>query len=341
MLLRRLSQKQPRMAMALERLQKIIARSGVASRRKAEEFIVAGRVTVNGVAVRELGSKADAATDHIRVDGKLLRAPRHFVYLALNKPRGCVTTRSDPEQRPTVMDSLKGVKERVYPVGRLDFHTEGLLLLTNDGEFANRIISAASGIPKTYWAKVAGMPAGEDLDKLRHGIVLDRRRTLPARIRPLSRTDTGLPPHRARPVRRQGNREGAGTRARARAGGERYPSRDRKGAEDSANPWFEVILREGRQNQIRRMFERIGHPVRKLKRVRIGSVSLGPLPVGHYRILTAQEVESLQSKEWSRSETEPRPSRAKSREPQGSRHGVPKSVESKPKSPDGIRENRH
>ena len=281
--------------MALERLQKIIARSGVASRRKAEEFIVAGRVTVNGVVVRELGSKADAATDHIRVDGKLLRAPRHFVYLALNKPRGCVTTRSDPEQRPTVMDSLKGVKERVYPVGRLDFHTEGLLLLTNDGEFANRIISTASGIPKTYWAKVAGMPAGEDLDKLRHGIVLDRRRTLPARIRPLSRADTGLPPHRARPVRRPGNREGAGTRSRARAGRSFAP----KEREEATNPWFEVILREGRQNQIRRMFERIGHPVRKLKRVRIGSVSLGPLPVGHYRALTPVEVESLQSKDWS------------------------------------------
>ena len=334
--------------MALERLQKIIARSGVASRRKAEEFIVAGRVTVNGVAVRELGSKADAGTDHIRVDGKLLRAPRHFVYLALNKPRGCVTTRSDPEQRPTVMDSLKGVKERVYPVGRLDFHTEGLLLLTNDGEFANRIISAASGIPKTYWAKVAGMPAGEDLDKLRHGIVLDRRRTLPARIRPLSRAASGLPPSRASSsaaLAKAGRKEAG----RARAGRERAPSRDpfgklragRKGAEDAANPWFEVVLREGRQNQIRRMFERIGHPVRKLKRVKIGAVSLGPLPVGHYRALTAQEVESLQSKDWSRSESEPLPSRAKSREPQGSGHGLPKSAESKPGSPDGIREKRH
>ena len=266
------------MTMALERLQKIMARAGIASRRKSEELIVEGRVTVNGAVVRELGSKADSATAHIRVNGQLLRPPRRLVYLALNKPRGCVTTRSDPQGRPTVMDCLKGVKERVYPVGRLDYHTEGLLLLTNDGEFANHIISAASGIPKTYWVKVAGMPAEEDLDKLRHGIMLDGRRTLPARIRPLSRATLGL-----------------------------HPSRDpstslrtgRKGAEEAGNPWFEVVLREGRQNQIRRMFERIGHPVRKLKRIRIGSVSLGQVAVGQYRALTPAEVESLQNKLWS------------------------------------------
>jgi len=250
--------------MALERLQKIISRAGITSRRKAEELILEGRVSVNGVAVRELGSKADPATAQIRVDHKPLRPPRNFVYLALNKPRACVTTRSDPEGRPTVMDFLKSVKERVYPVGRLDYHTEGLLLLTNDGDFANRILSAASGIPKTYWAKVAGTPAEEDLEKFRRGIVLDGRKTRPARIRPLSRA-----------VRKQ-------PRTRKEAG----------------NLWFEVILQEGRQNQIRRMFERIGHPVRKLKRVRVGSVSLGKLASGQYRSLAPKEIVSLQRKDW-------------------------------------------
>lgn len=246
--------------MALERLQKIISRSGLASRRKAEEWIVEGKVTVNGVTVRELGSKADPASDHIRVDGKPLLPSRHRVYLAFHKPRGCVTTRSDPQRRATVMDFLKDVKERVYPVGRLDYHTEGLLLLTNDGDFANRITAAAAGIPKTYWVKCAGMPEEKDLRKLREGIVLDGRRTRPARIRSLSRR------------------------------GRKLPLQSREG---TANPWFEVTLWEGRQNQIRRMFERIGHPVRKLHRVKIGSLALGNLPVGKYRHLTPAEVKNL------------------------------------------------
>ncbi|MGH9785196.1 MAG: pseudouridine synthase [Terriglobia bacterium] len=248
--------------MALERLQKIISRAGIASRRKAEELILEGRVSVNGVVARELGTKADPATAQIRVDHKPLRPPRNFVYLALHKPRECVTTLSDPEGRPTVMNFLKGVKERVYPVGRLDYHTEGLLLLTNDGDFANRVISAVSGIPKTYWVKVAGTPAAEDLEKLRRGIVLEGRKTRPARIRPLSRAG-------------------------------RKQSRNR---EASGNPWLEVILEEGRQNQIRRMFERIGHPVRKLKRVQIGSVALGKLAIGQVRPLAPKEIASLRGK---------------------------------------------
>ena len=252
--------------MTAERLQKIIARSGLASRRKAEELIVAGRVTVNGEVVRELGSKADPATTQIRVDSKPLRALRRPVYLALHKPRGCVTTRSDPEGRSTVMDFLKGVKERVYPVGRLDYQTEGLLLLTNDGEFANRILAASSGIPKTYQAKVAGMPPADALDKLRQGIVLEGRRTRPAHIRLLP---------------------GLGRKGRSKA------------REESGNPWFEVVLREGRQNQIRKMFERIGHPVRKLKRIKVGSVSLGDLPVGQFRPLTPAEIRSLRDRDWS------------------------------------------
>jgi len=245
--------------MALERLQKIIARAGVASRRKAEELILEGRVTVNGAVERELGSKADAATADIRVDGRPIRAPLRKVYLALNKPRGCVTTLSDPEGRPTVMDYLKGVKERVYPVGRLDFHTEGLLLLTNDGDFANHVMAGESGIPKTYWVKVAGVPPAEGLERLRRGIMLDGRKTRPAEIRFLPR-------------------------------GIRRTSREQR---QSENPWLEVVLREGRQNQVRRMFEGIGNPVRKLKRVRIGPVALGALPLGAHRALTAQEIQGL------------------------------------------------
>ena len=283
--------------MALERLQKIISRAGVASRRKAEELILEGRVSVDGVVTRELGTKADSATAQIRVDSKPLRPPRNIVYLALNKPRECVTTLSDPEGRPTVMDFLKGVKERVYPVGRLDYHTEGLLLLTNDGDFANRILSAGSGIPKTYWVKVAGTPAEEDLEKLRRGIVLDGRRTRPARIRPLSRAG------KARQSRDPSTSLRAG-RQRAdnpsRRHGAVRPLTDRsfssKERTEGGNPWFEVILEEGRQNQIRRMFERVGHPVRKLKRVRIGTVSLGSLPSGQYRSLTPAEIASLRGK---------------------------------------------
>ena len=275
--------------MALERLQKIISRAGVTSRRKAEELILEGRVSVDGVVVRELGTKADPATAQIRVGSKPLRPPRNIVYLALNKPRECVTTLSDPEGRPTVMDFLKGVKERVYPVGRLDYHTEGLLLLTNDGDFANRIISAASGIPKTYWVKVAGTPAGEDLEKLRRGIVIEGRRTRPARIRPLSRAGKARQSRERQRADNPSRRHGAVRPLADRS----FSSKERT---EGGNPWFEVILEEGRQNQIRRMFERVGHPVRKLKRVRIGTVSLGSLPSGQYRSLTPAEIASLRGK---------------------------------------------
>src|SRR6202142_1211676 len=139
-----------------ERLQKILAHAGTASRRKAEQLIREGRVKVNGAVILELGTKADLERDHIKVDGKRVHAPERLVYLALNKPNNCVTTVSDPEGRATVIDLLRGVKARVYPVGRLDYHTEGLLLLTNDGEFAKRITSAASHVTKTYVAKVTG-----------------------------------------------------------------------------------------------------------------------------------------------------------------------------------------
>jgi len=243
--------------MALERLQKIISRCGVASRRKAEEMIVQGRVSVNGHVLRELGTKAELSTDQIKVDGKALRPPARMLYLALNKPRGYVTTRSDPQGRPTVMDLLKKIKDPVYPVGRLDYHSEGLLLLTNDGEFANRFTSATSGIVKTYAVKVKGQPPAKEIERLREGILLDGRRTLPARIRLLRTTE----------------------------------KTKREGPEESgANSWYEVAISEGRQNQIRRMFSLIGYPVQKLKREKIGPISLGNLPLGQFRYLLPGEM---------------------------------------------------
>ncbi|HEY2843852.1 MAG TPA: pseudouridine synthase, partial [Bryobacteraceae bacterium] len=139
-----------------ERLQKILSQAGIASRRKAEELIQAGHVTVNGAVITELGSKADLERDHIKVSNKLLRAPTRHLYIAVHKPKGCVTTMSDPEGRPTVMHLLRGVKERVFPVGRLDYNSEGLLLMTNDGEFAHRMTASASHVLKTYVVKVNG-----------------------------------------------------------------------------------------------------------------------------------------------------------------------------------------
>lgn len=166
-----------------ERLQKILSRAGVASRRHAEQMIVEGRVTVNGKVIIELGSKADLDRDHIKVDGKLLHPPKHLVYIALNKPKGFVTTASDPQGRSTVMDLVHGVKERVYPVGRLDYASEGLLLLTNDGELANRITSAARHVPKIYVVKVNGRLSNEQEEQFRAGLPIEGRRTAPAGLK--------------------------------------------------------------------------------------------------------------------------------------------------------------
>jgi 23S rRNA pseudouridine2605 synthase len=240
--------------MPAERLQKIIAAAGIASRRKAEELITGGLVSVNGQIVTELGTKADRERDHIRVNGKLLHGAERHVYLLMNKPKGYVTTLRDPEGRPTVMDLLRGVGARVYPVGRLDYASEGLLLLTNDGELANRMMKAASHIPKTYMVKVAGNPTGEGLGRLREGISIPtdrgkRVRTAPAKIRVIR---------------------------------------------ESANPWYEVTLIEGKNRQIRRMFEEIGHHVEKIKRVRYGPLELDVHP-GKFRKLTIDEVTKLKS----------------------------------------------
>jgi 23S rRNA pseudouridine2605 synthase len=240
--------------MSTERLQKIIAAAGIASRRKAEQLITGGLVSVNGQVVTELGSKADAETDHIRVNGKLLHGAERHVYLLLNKPKGYVTTLRDPEGRPTVMDLLHGIGARVYPVGRLDYGSEGLLLLTNDGEFANYLMKAASHVPKTYMVKVAGQPTVEGVARLRAGLFIAsphgrRVKTSPAKIRLLR---------------------------------------------EAGNPWYEITLLEGRNRQIHRMFEAIGHHVEKIKRVRYGALELDVHP-GKFRRLTPQEVTGLKS----------------------------------------------
>jgi 23S rRNA pseudouridine2605 synthase len=240
--------------MPAERLQKIIAAAGIASRRKAEQLITSGLVSVNGKVVTELGSKAEADTDHIRVNGKLLHGAERHVYLVMNKPKGYVTTLSDPERRPTVMDLLRGVGARVYPVGRLDYGSEGLLLLTNDGEFANRLMKAASHVPKTYMVKLAGTPSVEGLARLRSGLFIAvpggrRLKTAPAQVRLI----------------REAN-----------------------------NPWYEVTLIEGRNRQIRKMFEEIGHHVEKIKRVRYGPLELDVHP-GEFRRLTPREVTRLKA----------------------------------------------
>src|SRR6185312_15409594 len=171
-----------------ERLQKLLAHAGIASRRKAEELIVAGRVSVNGHTVTELGSKADLTVDNVKIDGQRLKAPQHFIYYAFNKPKNVVTTVHDPEGRDTVMHYFKGMRERIYPVGRLDYASEGLLLLTNDGEFANRITSPANHLPKTYLVKANGILTAEQEETFRRGVPMHGKRTGPARLRIVKQT---------------------------------------------------------------------------------------------------------------------------------------------------------
>jgi 23S rRNA pseudouridine2605 synthase len=240
--------------MPLERLQKIIATAGITSRRKAEQLITSGLVQVNGQVVTELGSKADPEIDHVRVNGKLLQGAQRHVYLLLNKPKGYVTTMSDPEKRPTVMDLLRGVKGRVYPVGRLDYASEGLLVMTNDGDLAHRLMKAASHVVKTYVVKVSGTPKEEAIAKLRAGVSIA--------------TDDGK-------------------RVKTGPAGVRI-------VKEAANPWYEITLVEGRNRQIRRMFEAVGHHVEKIKRVRYGPLTLD-VPPGKFRSLTLKEVQQLKS----------------------------------------------
>lgn len=234
-----------------ERLQKLIAQAGIASRRGAEELISSGVVTVNGKVITELGTKADPESDHIKVNGKLINTKlrnKETVYILLNKPKGYLSSAADPQRRPLVTDLVKG-HGKLHPVGRLDFNTEGLIILTNDGEFTN-VIAGSKTIPKVYQVKTKGMPTEVAIRKLRRGLKLeDGFKTAPADIKILKPTDK--------------------------------------------NGWYEVTLFEGHNQQIRKMFDAVGHSVVKLKRIAIGPVTDAGLPVGRSRKLTQEEVASL------------------------------------------------
>src|SRR5438105_5609927 len=236
-----------------ERLQKLIAAAGIASRRHAEELIKQGRVTVNGKIVDELGAKANPETDDVKVNGRLINPllkTSERVYVLLNKPKGYLSSASDPNGRPLVTDLVPSSLGRLYPVGRLDFNTEGLLLLTNDGDFTNFITSARNQIPKVYKVKVQGIPTENAIERLRRGVRLhDGHRAAAVEIKRQQQTAT--------------------------------------------NAWFEVTLHEGRNQQIRRMFDAIGYSVLKLSRIRIGSLSDSKLKPGEWRHLTVKEVKDL------------------------------------------------
>ena len=257
--------------MELERLQKIIAHAGFASRREAEAMIREGRVTVNGRVVTELGSRADAAHDHVKVDGKLITHAEPHRYILLYKPREVMTTVEDPQGRRTVIDLVRGVRERIYPVGRLDFHSEGLIILTNDGDLAFKVSHPRHGSVKTYHVKVRGVPEERLVDKLQRGITIDGKRTLPCEI------------------------------ARIKTTGRR---------EDEGNSWFDVKIREGRTQQIRKLFQAVGHPVSKLKRVAIGPISDPKLTPGQWRELSKQEVKLLATIMEPKREAKPKARRA-------------------------------
>lgn len=233
----------------LERLQKILAHAGIDSRRKCEQLIQEGHVQVNGVTVTELGAKADPFRDEVAVDFRPIRKEQP-VYLLMNKPKGYVTTVKDEEGRPTVMALLHGVPARVYPVGRLDFQSEGLLLMTNDGDLAHRLTLPDHHVPKVYLVKVHRLPPPETLKELREGFRLDGRRLKPCHIEVV----------------------------------------DKQG-----NPWLKITLTEGKNQQIRRMFEAVGHPVHKLRRVQFGPLADPMLKPGAWRFLSSQEIAALKS----------------------------------------------
>ncbi|MGB9935556.1 pseudouridine synthase [Thermodesulfovibrio yellowstonii] len=232
----------------LERLQKILSDYGIASRRHAEELIKEGRVTVNGQ-IAVIGQKADPEKDYIKVDGKLLIKPEPKVYYAFYKPRKVITALLDPQGRPTIKDFIKGIKFRIYPVGRLDFDSEGLLLLTNDGELAYKVMHPSSQIEKTYMVKVDGIVEPETIEKLRKGIKIEGKLAVPVSV------------HLVKKLK--------------------------------ANSWIKITLHEGRKRQIRKMLERVGHPVIRLIRIAIDGVKLGDLKPGQLRPLTKEEIEKL------------------------------------------------
>jgi len=238
-----------------ERLQKILSAAGIASRRAAEAYITDGRVSVNGTTVTELGSKADPDADDIRVDGRRLKRAARRLYLLLYKPRGYIVSRSDPQRRPTVIDLLEkgGVRDYVYPVGRLDYDSEGLLLLTSDGDLAARLTHPSHEVEREYEVKVLGVPDEHDLERLSKGIVIGGRRTLPAEVKVVN----------------------------VIAG---------KNGEHAV---LSIVVKEGRNRQVRNMCEAIGHPVNRLKRVRIGPITDDRIRPGEFRELDAKEIAAV------------------------------------------------
>lgn len=237
-----------------ERLQKYLAHAGVASRRKSEDLIRQGRVSVNGQVITELGTKVDPARDDVRVDGQPIRLAGRHVYIMLNKPRDVISSMRDRRGRRALGD-LVSLPQRLYPVGRLDLNTEGLILLTDDGELANLLTHPRYEHEKEYRAWVNGEPTEETLQAWRQGVMLEGQATAPAGVEVLARSSRG----------------------------------------SSAATLLRVVMREGRKRQIRRVAELLGHPVRELRRVRLGPLELGPLEVGQWRYLTAREVHSLES----------------------------------------------
>lgn len=263
-----------------ERLQKLIAAAGLASRRHAEAMISAGEVTVNGQVVNTLGTKADPERDHIKVRGRLINpllAAREKVYVLLNKPRGYLTSVSDPEKRPLVIELLPSSLGTLHPVGRLDFNTEGLLLLTNDGDFTNFVTAARNEVAKVYEVKVKGTPPEAAIERLRRSITLpDGARTAPAQITRTYETET--------------------------------------------NAWFEVVLHEGRNQQIRHMFDAIGHSVLKLRRVVIGPLRNERLRPGEWRLLAPAEVRRFKKPEAAKKQTAKKHADARKRRPAPTNH---------------------
>ena len=236
-----------------ERLQKILSTAGIASRRAAEQLITQGRVSVNGQTVTELGSKADPATDEIRVDGRRVKTAHRRLYLLMYKPRGYITSRSDPQRRPTVIDLLEkgGVREYVYPVGRLDYESEGLLLLTSDGDLAAGLTHPRHGVAREYQVRVRGVPDSRTLERLAKGIVIDGRRTAAAEVQVHAQSEEGN------------------------------------------HTTLSMVIREGRNRQVRKMCEVVGHPVSRLRRVRIGPITDDHIRPGEFRELDEKEVAAL------------------------------------------------
>ncbi len=235
------------------RLEKYIATSGIASRRAVKKRILAGAVSVNGEPILVPGYPIDIETDVVEFEGKRVEPLKDRIYLMLNKPAGCITTRSDQRGRPTVMDLVRDLSDTIYPVGRLDLETEGLLLFTNDGDFAYRLLHPSHEIEKTYIAWVKGVPRDAVIQQLRQGVRIPSGTTAPAKVSQL------------------------------------------KISKDGHATALEVTIHEGKKRQVRMMFKAVGHPVIRLKRVQIGTLKLGHLPLGAYRLLTSEEVSELLS----------------------------------------------